>query len=211
MAQFLPLFPLSLIVFPGEQLRLHIFEPRYKQLITECNEEKKTFGIPSVIDQNVSEIATEVRIVSIDKQYKSGEMDITAVGMRRFQIEEFFKVSEGKLYPGGNGTFIPDTSTSSEELQAAIFDQLNQLHLALGITKKLASDQHDIQSFRIGHHIGLTIQQEYELLRINVEKERLAYIHSHLTGIIPIVTETERLKAKAKLNGHYKNIVPPDF
>ena len=211
MAQFLPLFPLSIIVFPGEKIRLHIFEPRYKQLINECFSAQTTFGIPSVIEKNVSEVATEVQIVTIDKTYVKGEMDITAMGMRRFRIEEFFSVSEGKLYPGGMVHQLPEHLESSEKLKHAVYDQLDQLHLALGITKKLAAEADEISSFLLGHHIGFTIQQEYELLRINSEKERLSYIHSHLAHIIPIITETERLKAKSKLNGHYKNIIPPDF
>ncbi|MEO0474160.1 MAG: LON peptidase substrate-binding domain-containing protein, partial [Bacteroidota bacterium] len=69
MYEFLPLFPLSLVVFPGENLRLHIFEPRYKQLIEECSAENTNFGIPTVLDRKVGNIATEVELVSVDKTY----------------------------------------------------------------------------------------------------------------------------------------------
>lgn len=210
MARFLPLFPLSMVVFPGEKFRLHIFEPRYKQLINECLTAKSSFGIPAVIDKQISEVATEVKVVSLDKEYKNGEMDISTQGFGRCQLEEYYPVSDGKLYPGGKVSDITDDSNSSLALQTSIFDLLEQLHRTLGITKKLASHALEIGSFKIGHHIGLSIQQEFELLRIPSEIKRLSYIHEHLQHILPIVTEAERLKSKAKLNGHYKNIAPPE-
>ena len=69
MTNFIPIFPLSIVVFPGEQLNLHIFEPRYKQLIRECAEQQKPFGIPSVIENNVQELGTLVEIKEIRKVY----------------------------------------------------------------------------------------------------------------------------------------------
>lgn len=211
MSQFLPLFPLSLVVFPGEQLRLHIFEERYKQLTHECVEDNAPFGIPTVIDQSVVSIATEVEIMTVDKRYASGEMDVTTRGKRRFTIEQFYRVSPDKLYPGGEVSFLDDDQTASPELQQEIFQLLEQLHEALGIQKNVAETPDDVRAYDIGHHIGLTLKQEYELLTLQTELDRLMFIKQHLTGILPVVQETERMKARAKLNGHYKNIVPPNF
>jgi ATP-dependent Lon protease len=211
MSQFLPLFPLSLVVFPGEQLRLHIFEERYRQLINECLDEQSSFGIPTVIDQSVVGIATEVSITSIDKRYGSGEIDLTTEGQRRFSVEKFYRVSPDKLYPGGEVIWLSDDDTPSAELQQEIYQLLEQLHEALGIQKQIADTPEDVISYQIGHHIGLNIKQEYELLTKNTELDRLIFIKQHLVGILPVVQETERMKARAKLNGHYKNIVPPDF
>ena len=67
MTNFIPIFPLEIVVFPGEQLNLHIFEPRYKQLITECFEKKKPFGIPAVIDNKLKEFGTLISIKEICK------------------------------------------------------------------------------------------------------------------------------------------------
>jgi hypothetical protein len=211
MSQFLPLFPLSLVVFPGEQLRLHIFEERYRQLAKECLDEKKTFGIPTVIDQTVASIATEVEIVALDKHYGSGEMDITTQGLRRFNVETFYRVSTDKLYPGGEIEFLSDQLDGSPSLQQEIFQLLEQLHEALGIQKNVAETPEEVQAYLIGHHIGLTLKQEYQLLALNTEIDRLTFIKQHLNSILPVVQETERMKARSKLNGHYKNIVPPNF
>ena len=76
MTNFIPIFPLGIVVYPGEDLNLHIFEPRYKQLIKECHEQKKGFGIPTVIENKLQENGTLVQITELTKLYDNGEMDI---------------------------------------------------------------------------------------------------------------------------------------
>ena len=80
MTNFVPIFPLAIVVYPGEQLNLHIFEPRYKQLITECFAEAKPFGIPTVLNNAVSEIGTLVQVSEIVKIYEDGKMDVRTEG-----------------------------------------------------------------------------------------------------------------------------------
>lgn len=209
--EFLPLFPLSLIVFPGEELRLHIFEPRYRQLIQESLDEEKSFGIPAVIDDDMGNIATEVAVISVDKRYAEGRMDVTTVGKRRARIDDFFQQAPNKLYPGGNVSWLEDENEGDLALQQQVFRLLEELHDALGVTKKFAEKPEGIRAFEVGHHVGFSLKQEYGLLILDAEKKRLEFIAEHLENVLPIVMETERLKAKAKLNGHYKNMIPPDF
>ncbi len=70
------------MLYPGETLNLHIFEPRYKELVKECFAAKKPFGIPAVINGNVAEYGTLVSITEIAKEYDNGEMDIVTSGTR---------------------------------------------------------------------------------------------------------------------------------
>lgn len=93
--EFLPLFPLNLIVFEKEELRLHIFEPRYKQLIAECLAEDTCFGIAAVVNNKMTRYGTEMRIEKVVKTYDGGEMDIVCRALRRFEIEEFNEVQPG--------------------------------------------------------------------------------------------------------------------
>jgi Lon protease-like protein len=86
MTNFTPIFPLGIVVYPGEALNLHIFEPRYKQLINECFTQKKPFGIPVVLDKQMQEFGTLVEIESIAKQYEGGEMDIHTRGTKVFRM-----------------------------------------------------------------------------------------------------------------------------
>ena len=67
MTNFIPIFPLALVVFPGEELNLHIFEPRYKQLVNEQIASKKPFGIPVVINNAIAELGTMVEIIEVTK------------------------------------------------------------------------------------------------------------------------------------------------
>ena len=83
MTNFIPIFPLSIVVYPGEELNLNIFEPRYKQLISECVTAKKPFGIPAVTGNNMNELGTLVEITELTKTYDNGEMDIRTKGQKR--------------------------------------------------------------------------------------------------------------------------------
>ncbi|HEY0108163.1 MAG TPA: LON peptidase substrate-binding domain-containing protein, partial [Fibrella sp.] len=76
MDDLIPLFPLSLVVYPGEDLNLHIFEPRYRQLVSECIEEEKTFGIPAFIENKLPGYGTEVHVTTLHKRYDDGRMDV---------------------------------------------------------------------------------------------------------------------------------------
>jgi Lon protease-like protein len=80
MQKFIPIFPLNLVAFPGEVINLHIFEPRYQQLIRECCEEEKMFGIPVVENNRMLDYGTEMELVKIQKEYPNGEMDVKVKG-----------------------------------------------------------------------------------------------------------------------------------
>ena len=76
MTNFIPIFPLGIVVYPGEKLNLHIFEPRYKQLITECHNAQKPFGVPTVIQNKIQDVGCMVEITELSKVHENGEMDI---------------------------------------------------------------------------------------------------------------------------------------
>ena len=88
MTNFIPIFPLEIIVFPGEKVNLHIFEDKYKQLIDDVSKEKKFFGIPPVIKNKISETGAQVSVEEIVKQYDDGRMDIIVKGTGIFRILE---------------------------------------------------------------------------------------------------------------------------
>src|SRR3982750_1886338 len=100
MTNFIPIFPLGIVVYPGEQLNLHIFEPRYKQLISECQTDKKLFGIPSVIEKTMQEFGTLMQVAEVTTVYDNGEMDIKTQGREVFRVLEVIKEIPDKLYSG---------------------------------------------------------------------------------------------------------------
>ena len=89
MADYLPMFPLKLVFFPGELRGLYIFEERYKELINECRDTGMTFGIPIISGNQMASIGTEVKLLSIDEVKAGGEMHIRIEGTRRFRVVTF--------------------------------------------------------------------------------------------------------------------------
>ena len=100
MINFIPIFPLNIVIYPGEVLNLHIFEPRYKQLIKECLADKKPFGIPLVLQTKLEEYGTLMEITELVKEYDNGEMDIRTRGTKVFRVLEVVKDLPEKQFSG---------------------------------------------------------------------------------------------------------------
>ncbi|MCU0326286.1 MAG: LON peptidase substrate-binding domain-containing protein [Spirosomaceae bacterium] len=94
----LPFFPLNLVAYPHEDLNLHIFEPRYRQLINECLETGQTFGIPPFINNRLLGYGTEMKVVELSKRYENGRMDIKTRGLRIFRITTGVWTSKHVVY-----------------------------------------------------------------------------------------------------------------
>ena len=206
MTNFIPIFPLSLVVFPEEQVNLHIFEPKYKQLIKDCHESKKSFGIPVVIGNRVNELGTLMEIKEIVKVYDNGEMDITTRGTRVFRILETIHEVPDKLYKGAIVNYPPNKTEGRTSLMKKVLQSVKILHEMLNIKKDFLKEEHLIHSYDIAHHAGLSIEQEYELLELMDELHRQEYLKRHLIKILPVVAETEALKEKIRMNGHFRHL-----
>jgi len=206
MTNFIPVFPLSIVVYPHEDLNLHIFEPRYKQLITECFEKKKPFGIPVVINDKVSEMGTLIEITEITKTYKTGEMDIKTKGKKVFRILEMIPEIPDKLYSGAIVNYPHNHEHGKRILIDKVIAATKQLHQMLNVKKPFHKNEDELWSYDIAHSVGLTLEEEYELLSLMNELQRQEYLKRHLAKVIPVVAEMESLKQKIKLNGHFKNI-----
>ena len=211
MATFIPLFPLNIVVYPGEKLNLHIFEPRYKQLVHDCFEADKPFGIPAFIKNKVSELGTEIKILSIDKTYPNGEMDIKCKGEAIFRVKNFYKKLPTKLYAGAEIEYLNDVLDEDLILKAQIIEKIRHLYEILGLATLYLNLPEDFKIYDIAHQLGLTLEQEYLLLEQRLESRRQELVLTHLISILPVVEETERLKERVKLNGHFKNLIPPNF
>ncbi len=206
MTNFIPIFPLNIVVYPGENLNLHIFEPRYQQLINECKETKKPFGIPVVIDSKVQEFGTLLEVVEVSKQYESGEMDIKTKGIKVFRILEQIKDIPEKLYSGAIVSYPENYDNGSSGLMQKVMSNLRELHLLLKVEKTFSKPDAELKSFEIAHHIGLSLEEEYEVLLLQDELHRQEYLKRHLLRAIPMAQGMEQLKEKIKLNGHFKNL-----
>lgn len=206
MEKFLPFFPLSIIVFPGEKVNLHIFEPRYRQLIGECLDTGSTFGIPTYLDNRMPGLGTEIRLDKLVQQYDDGKMDIKAVGLSVFKVLTFENPVSDKLYSGGRVLTL-DNNLSDDATQAGLLHkEIERIEKLLEVSIPIAENQP--LSYQIGHKIGLNPEQEYELLGLLSERERQAYLLDHLYKAIPVIEQMEKAKQVIRMNGHFKYLDP---
>lgn len=210
MTDFLPLFPLKMVVFPGEKLNLHIFEPRYKQLIRECEQNAVTFGIPCYIDDKLTDFGTEIKLLEVNKRYDNGEMDVRTQGLGIFKIHEFYRVTPQKLYAGADIERVENQTEGDRSINTDILKNLAELFRILAIKKAVPENNDTFQTYDVAHHVGFSLEQEYEFLCLPSEYNRQEYMAKHLEQLIPVVKEMERLRKKAQMNGHFKNVIPPE-
>ncbi len=207
MTNFIPIFPLNVVVYPGETLNLHIFEPRYKELIKDCFSSKKPFGIPAVLNDKVAEYGTLVTIIEIAKEYDNGEMDVVTKGTEVFRILEIIKIIPEKLYSGAIVNYPKNTGVyPRRDLILVVIKAVRELHRMLNITKDFHKPEDELNAYDVAHHAGLSLEEEYELLALFREEQRQEYLKRHLGKVLPVIAEMEVLKERVMLNGHFKNL-----
>ncbi|MDC6352522.1 LON peptidase substrate-binding domain-containing protein [Zeaxanthinibacter sp. PT1] len=205
----LPLFPLQSVFFPGETVPLHIFEERYKQLIHDCRSENLTFGIPVYINERIS-YGTEVQLVEVVTTYDGGEMDVACVARQVFKIMTFDNQMDGKLYAGGIVQFLDNVNDADPKTKEEVWYRLKDLYQLMDVPFQDVVPE-KFNSFMLAHKMGLSFEQEHELLQLPKESERLQFILDHLTNTIKVLKEVNRTKKIIDMNGHFKNFDALDF
>jgi hypothetical protein len=206
MKVILPIFPLQIVVFPEERLNLHIFEPRYIQLIQDLEISNTTFGIPPIIDSSMMAVGTEVTLLEIVKKYENGRMDIRCQGLGPYRSLKFLNYVQDKLYSGSEIERIDFEMVGEYSKNEEILRMLRSMYIELNIKKSLPEPLMHGLSFQLGHQIGLQLNQELELLKMPLEVSRQDYIIEHLKNFIPNTTERIELRKRALMNGQFRKI-----
>ena len=205
----LPFFPLQSVFFPGEKVPLHIFEERYKDLINDCRSEALTFGIPVYINESIA-YGTEVQLVEVVNTYEGGAMDVVCVARQVFKVLTFDNEMQGKQYAGGIVQFLDNVNDGEQTAKREVLNRLEELYNLMDVPfTPVPLDL--FNSFVLAHKMGLSFEQEYQLLQLAKESERLGFIKSHLTGTIQVLKEVNRTKEIIDQNGHFRNFDPLDF
>lgn len=208
MSYYLPLFPLNLVAFPEERLNLHIFEPRYRALVSDCMDGDRRFGIPAYVKTRI-EYGTEMEILEIFKVYEDGRMDIKTIGHKVFKVNDFTNPWPQKLYAGGHVEALEniwDVVPAKYEMVKL----MEQLYQQLQLSDEVVYDA-DTPVFEFAHKVGLTLEQEYELIQIPKESQRVEFIVTHLRKLLPRLTEAEEIRQRVKMNGHFRHLDSLDF
>jgi hypothetical protein len=204
-ASIIKLFPLPIVVFEGERLNLHIFEPRYKKLIGECVKDNANFGIPLVLNGNLQGTGTLVRINAIAKKYFNGDMDIVCEGLSRFEILDLIEPIEKNQYSTGLIQYLSLALNEEKELNLRIADLLQGLITNHQIQGKIP-DLNNFNLLQWWHKCGLSLKQELELVYLQTMRERQLYLIEHLKSIFNSTEEINQMKKMILLNGHFKKL-----
>ena len=206
----IPFFPLNLVAFPGEEVNLHIFEPRYKQLVNDCLENSGVFGIPSYVTNKI-ELGTEVMITEVTKAYADGRMDVKTKSLNAFIVKDYWNPWGEKLYAGGKILKIDQEDAEADSLLLFKLKELcGQLFAWLD-----AVDSPDVSCinsvYEIGHKIGLKLEEEYKLLSMTHENDRLRFAIQHLENLLPALERVHFAQERIRQNGHFKHLDPLEF
>lgn len=211
MMDILPMFPLNIVVLPGESLNLHIFEHRYRQLIHEADTNSISFGIPFVNSNKLEKYCPEMVLENIEKIHPDGKMDVTVKAVGLLTIKQFYDQHPRKLYPAAEIESVEIDLDPSIEMNRLIVPILAKMYNLLNVTNVKIENVENFATHQIAHKVGLTLDQEYDLLQMKSEAERARYLYDHLIAFLPNVMRTQELKDKALMNGHFQHHLPPSF
>src|SRR5271169_1531019 len=191
----MPIFPLELVLLPGVPLPLHIFEPRYKEMIAECLEQKKPFGVVRASSDGVAGIGCTAEILSVTKKYDDGRMDILTRGVERFEVLE---VNEERSFLRAEISVVEDDEASRPE--PPLIEQAVRLHAEIvkiaGAELSEPAEAATNLSFLLAGSLPLDLDFKQNLLSTLSETKRLEAVIGYLEAVLPGL----RRAAKARWN-----------
>ena len=193
----IPMFPLNVVLLPGETKTLHIFEERYKQLVSDCIENDAHFGIPFVHQKHMGNYGIEVKISNIIKRFDNGEMDIVIEGVSVFKLIEFTAVLSPKLY--GAGTIEHEqylTTRPSPALQ-----ELVREYMWVAQQNAISIDAFDnVDFYSVARLIDLSSVEKYELIKAENAKAKETFLKSKIRLFSYLIKTESELQSKFLLN-----------
>ena len=196
----LPLFPLELVLLPGTPLPLHIFEPRYKEMIRECIAAEAPFGVIRAFDEGIAEVGCTAEIITVTKEYPDGRMDLICEGRKCFEVVE---VNRDRSFLQAEVRIVPDDpgDSAQEERVKAVQLHLEILSLAGAVQDLSAADQNQL-SFYLAGSLPLDLDFKQKLLAMHSEGQRIQAVAAYLENVLPQLRRAARAREKAGGNGH---------
>jgi Lon protease-like protein len=197
---FLPLFPLDVVLLPGSPLPLHIFEPRYKEMIGECLANHAPFGVVRALKEGIAEVGCTAEIVTVTKEYADGRLDLVAEGRKRFEVLE---LNRDRSFLQAEVLLVPDepVAPADEDKARAIQVHWEILSLAGAVQDLSAADQSAL-SFYLAGSLPLDLDFKQKLLGMRSESQRIQAVAAYLESIVPNLRRAARAREKAGGNGH---------
>jgi Lon protease-like protein len=195
----IPLFPLELVLFPGAPLPLHIFEPRYKEMITECLLKDQPFGMVRAKENALAAIGCSASILNVLKKYEDGRLDIAAEGEHRFEI---IQINQDRSFLQAEVAYFEDEpSIPGSGAVDAVVELHEQLFAVLGQPVDIARDTEPL-SFHLANELPVDLDFKQALLEMKSESERIETLTEYYRATIPKVEKTLQARQRASGNGH---------
>ncbi len=193
------LFPLGLVLFPTERIPLHIFEPRYRELINECVAEHREFGIVLAGDDGLHEIGTRARVHRVLQVLDDGRMNIIVEGGDRFRIAEH---TEGRSYRTAEIEPLEDEDDppAGEDVEHVLELYRELLRLTGSPAEEPSLDVADF-SFDLGARIDFGDELKQELLEMLSPRERVERMVELLEAAVEGVRAEQAVRSRAEGNG----------
>jgi hypothetical protein len=189
----IPMFPLNLLPLPGELVPLHIFEPRYKQLLLDAENHDIAFGIYFSSEINTNRIGALIKLESVIKRFPNGESDIVVKCTDLFTMDHLYDTFKNKMYPGGEVrlwnadiSLIPD---------AALYELFTQYLLHRNISHPFTA----FDLYQIANELNLNLSDRYKFLTCAPEKKE-KFLVTHLNYQLHLLKQEEKSKDVFHLN-----------
>jgi Lon protease-like protein len=197
----LPLFPLDLVLLPGVPVPLHIFEPRYKEMIKECIDEKRSFGIVRTKDEAFAHVGCTAEIINVLKKYPDGRMNILAEGQKRFEVVQ---VNQERSFLQAEVFYLEDEddNPSAAEIERAVRLHGEIMELAGAHAEEVEKSDRAQLAYRLAGSLPFDPDFQQALLEMNSESQRIKAVISFLERILPVLHRNARAKRRAGGNGH---------
>lgn len=196
-----PLFPIGIIVLPGEIQPLHIFEPRYKQLIRDVEETKGAFGIPYIIDGKLCQFGSSVVLHKILAVSPTGEMDILVKGVNIFSIESMENQLSDKLYGGGTVKILNEINTTPSNDLISKFEayqtQLARINKMETVPSNLPTNPLILD---LAGQMPLDADEKYNFIRLDCQSKREQFLINKLDFLLLINKKLEEVGYRFYLN-----------
>jgi Lon protease-like protein len=194
-----PLFPLALVALPSEQVRLHIFEPRYRVMINECLEREREFGIVWLADDGLKLVGCACEIERVLDRLEDGRLNILARATRPFRL---IAREDSLAYPAGTIEFVQDGEEAPDEVAAA---EAQGSYAAL--VEEATDDEPDadalsaMSAYEMAATVEFGLEAKQRLLELRSENARLRLLTRLLRAALKRLEYVDRAQARARSNG----------
>jgi ATP-dependent Lon protease len=201
----IPLFPLNVVLLPGADLPLHIFEPRYRQMVKNCLEEKSEFGMLLSLPKGVARVGCTAEILDVVKRYDDGRMDILTAGRAPFRVVELF--TEDPLLEGHVDYLEDRGSPANARIQRELVELFEACHTMIfdDYPKNLEGASPDELSYLVAAALPMELLWKQQILELRSEADRQERLVAYLREWAPHLQKSEALRQRAGGNGHGLN------